>query len=48
MAKHCFANLICCKISRKHDLFDERYIRSDVTDTEYDTDVKKVVQKIVR
>lgn len=24
------------------DLFDERYTRSDVTDTEYDTDVKSV------
>ncbi len=47
MAKHCFANLIC-KISRKHDLFDERYIHSDVIDTEYDTDVKKVAQKTAR
>lgn len=26
------------------DLFDERYTRSDVTDTEYDTDVKTVAQ----
>lgn len=26
------------------DLFDERYTRSDVTDTEYDTEVKTVVQ----
>lgn len=25
-------------------LFDERYTRSDVTDTEYDTDVKTVAQ----
>ena len=24
------------------DLFDERYTRSEVTDTEYDTDVKKI------
>ena len=46
-AKQCFANLIC-KISRKHDLFDERYIHSDVIDTEYDTDVKKVAQKTAR
>ena len=44
MAKHCFANLIC-RISRKHDLFDERYIRLDVTETEYDTDVKKQCRK---
>ena len=47
LAKHCFANLIC-RISRKHDLFDKRYIRSDVTDTEYDTDVKKVAQPYQR
>ncbi len=47
MAKHCFANLIY-KISRKHDLFDERHIHSDVIDTEYDTDVKKVAQKTAR
>ena len=47
LAKHCFANLIC-KISRKHDLFDERYIHSDVIDTEYDTDVKKVAQNTAR
>ena len=26
------------------DLFDERYTRSDITDTEYDTDVKTVAQ----
>lgn len=26
------------------DLFDERYTRSDVTDTEYDTDVKTIAQ----
>lgn len=26
------------------DLFDKRYTRSDVTDTEYDTDVKTVAQ----
>lgn len=26
------------------DLFDERYTRSDVTDTEYDTDVKSIAQ----
>ena len=26
------------------DLFDERYTRSDVTDTEYDTDVKTVAE----
>lgn len=26
------------------DLFDERYTRSDVTDTEYDTDVKSVAK----
>ncbi len=26
------------------DLFDERFTRSDVTDTEYDTDVKTVVE----
>lgn len=47
LAKHCFADLIC-RISRKHDLFDEKYICSDVIETEYDTDVKKVVQKIAR
>jgi len=29
------------------DLFDERYTRSDVTDTEYDTDVKTVAQPAV-
>lgn len=28
------------------DLFDERYTRSDVTDTEYDTDVKTVAQPV--
>lgn len=28
------------------DLFDERYTRSDVTDTEYDTDVKSVAQPV--
>lgn len=28
------------------DLFDERYTRSEVTDTEYDTDVKKVAKPI--
>lgn len=27
------------------DLFDERYTRSDVTDTEYDTDVKTIAQE---
>lgn len=29
------------------DLLDERYTRSDVTDTEYDTDVKKIAQPTV-
>lgn len=29
------------------DLFDERYTRSDVTNTEYDTDVKSVAQPTV-
>lgn len=28
------------------DLFDERYTRSDITDTEYDTDVKTVAQPV--
>lgn len=28
------------------DLFDERYTRSDITDTEYDTDVKTIAQPI--
>ena len=28
------------------DLFDERYTRSDVTDTEYDTDVKTVAKPV--
>lgn len=30
------------------DLFDERYTRSDVTDTEFDTDVKTVAQPAVQ
>lgn len=28
------------------DLFDERFTRSDITDTEYDTDVKTVAQPV--
>lgn len=28
------------------DLFDERYTRSDITDTEYDTDVKTIAQPL--
>jgi len=29
------------------DLLDERYTRSDITDTEYDTDVKRVAEPVV-
>lgn len=30
------------------DLFDERYTRSDVTDTEYDTEVKTIAEPNVQ
>ena len=32
------------EVEKLIDLFDERYTRSEVTDTEYDTDVKTVAQ----
>ena len=28
------------------DLLDERFTRSDITDTEYDTDVKQVAEPV--
>lgn len=35
------------EVERLIDLLDERYTRSDITDTEYDTDVKTVAQPVM-
>lgn len=37
---------IYAEVERLIDLLDERYTRSDITDTEYDTDVKTVAQPV--
>ncbi|MBO5971173.1 MAG: DUF4868 domain-containing protein [Clostridia bacterium] len=35
------------EVERLIDLLDERYTRSDITDTEYDTDVKTIAQPVM-